>query len=63
MPEPLFPYEPRTEGHHLGWLRFLTEGRLSANYQLLLAADLRPTAQGKLEDPLSGLLSSLGWYG
>ena len=62
MPEHLLIYEPRTEGHHLGWLRFLSEDLLSANYQLSLAVDLRPAAQGKLEDHLSGLLSQVRLY-
>jgi glycosyltransferase involved in cell wall biosynthesis len=62
IPEHLLLYEPRTEGHHLGWLRFLTEDLLSANYQLSLAVDLHPAAQGKLEDHLSGLLSQVRLY-
>ncbi len=52
-------YEPRTEGHHLGWLRFIVEDLLEANYRLSLAVDLRPAARGKLEDHLSGLLSRI----
>jgi glycosyltransferase involved in cell wall biosynthesis len=55
----LLLYEPRTDGHHLGWLRFLTEDLLSANFQLSLAVDLRPAAKGKIEDHLSGLLSEV----
>ena len=35
-------YEPRTEGHHLGWMRFIADDLLSANFQLTIAADLRP---------------------
>ncbi|MGO8928522.1 MAG: glycosyltransferase family 4 protein [Limisphaerales bacterium] len=60
--EHLLLYEPRTEGHHLCWLRFLTEDLLSANYQLSLAVDLRPAAQGNLKDHLSGLLSQVRLY-
>jgi glycosyltransferase involved in cell wall biosynthesis len=52
-------YEPRTEGHHLGWLRFITEDLLSANVRLSLAVDLRPAAKGKIEDHLAGLLSQV----
>jgi glycosyltransferase involved in cell wall biosynthesis len=58
-PGHLLLYEPRTEGHHLGWLRFITEDLLSANVRLSLAVDLRPEAQGKIEDHLSGLLSQV----
>ncbi|MGO9586019.1 MAG: glycosyltransferase [Limisphaerales bacterium] len=54
--EHLLLYEPRTEGHHLGWLRFITEDLLSADVRLSLAVDLRPEAKGKIEDHLSGLL-------
>ncbi len=53
----LLLYEPRTEGHHLGWLRFITEDLLSVNVRLSLAVDLRPETKGKIEDHLSGLLS------
>ncbi len=52
----LLVYEPRTEGHHLGWLRFIVEDLLSANYQISLAVDLRPAARAKLDDHLSGLI-------
>ena len=52
--EHLLLYEPRTEGHHLGWLRFITEDLLSADVRLSLAVDLRPEAKGKIEDHLSG---------
>lgn len=48
----LLLYEPRTEGHHLAWLRLITEDLLSANYQLTLAVDLRPGAEVKLRDHL-----------
>jgi len=55
----LLVYEPRTEGHHLGWLRFIVEDLLSADYQISLAVDLRPAARGKLEDHLAGLWPQL----
>ncbi|MGO8836659.1 MAG: glycosyltransferase family 4 protein [Limisphaerales bacterium] len=55
-PEHLLLYEPRTEGHHLGWLRFITEDLLSADVRLSLAVDLRPEAKGKIEGHLSDLL-------
>jgi glycosyltransferase involved in cell wall biosynthesis len=59
MPEHLLIYEPRTEGHHLGWLRFLVEDLLSANYRLSLAVDLRPEAKPKLQDHLAELVSEV----
>ncbi len=50
--EHLLLYEPRTEGHHLAWLRFITEDLLSAGFRLTLAVDQRPGAEGKLRDHL-----------
>lgn len=58
-PSHLLVYEPRTEGHHLGWLRFIVEDLLAANYRLSLAVDLRAAARGKLEDHLSGLIGQV----
>jgi glycosyltransferase involved in cell wall biosynthesis len=55
----LLLYEPRTEGHHLGWLRFIVEDLLSANFQLSLAVDLRPAARPRVEQHLEGLLSEV----
>ena len=51
----LLLYEPRTEGHHLGWLRFITEDLLSAGYQLTLAVDLRPAGLSKVQEHLGPL--------
>lgn len=56
-PEHLLLFEPRTEGHHLGWLRFIVEDLLSAGFHLSLAVDLRPEAKAKVQDQLSGFLS------
>lgn len=53
----LLLYEPQVEGHHPGWLRFLTEDLLSAGYQLTLAVDLRPQAKAVLADSLGDLLA------
>jgi len=55
----LLLYEPRTEGHHLGWLRFITEDLLSAGLQLTLAADLRPENAPKVREQLGGLLPEI----
>ena len=51
----LLLYEPRTEGHHLGWLRFIADDLLSANFRLTVAADLRPGARERVEQNLAGL--------
>ena len=55
----LLLYEPRTEGHHLGWLRFITDDLLSANFQLSIAADLRPGSREHVEQNLAGLLDEV----
>ena len=51
----LLIYEPRTEGHHLGWLRFITEDLLAAGLQLTLAVDLRPENASKVREQLAEL--------
>ncbi len=55
----LLLYEPRTEGHHLGWLRFITEDLLSANLQLTLAVDLHPGNEQKVREQLGELQSAV----
>jgi glycosyltransferase involved in cell wall biosynthesis len=60
-PSPLLVYEPRTEGHHLNWLRMITEDLLSAEVPVTLALDLRPEGQPKVREQLSGLLPADGW--
>jgi glycosyltransferase involved in cell wall biosynthesis len=55
----LLLYEPRVEGHHLGWLRFITEDLLSTNRRLTLAVDLRPENGGRVREQLGDLQSSV----
>ncbi len=57
----LLIYEPRVEGHHPGWLRFITEDLLSAGYDLVLAADLREQSRPILEEHLGSLAASVDW--
>ncbi|MGA9453417.1 MAG: glycosyltransferase family 4 protein [Verrucomicrobiia bacterium] len=52
-------YEPRVEGHHLGWLRFIVEDLLSADWQLTLAADLRPDHEATVREQLGELVSAV----
>ncbi len=47
--------DPRVEGHHPGWLRFITEDLLSADYELTLAVDLRPPSRKIIEEHLGEL--------
>jgi glycosyltransferase involved in cell wall biosynthesis len=51
----LLLYEPRTEGHHLGWLRFIVDDLLSADFQISLAADLRAASRERVERQLAGV--------
>jgi glycosyltransferase involved in cell wall biosynthesis len=55
----LLLYEPRTEGHHLGWLRFIAEDLLAASFRLSIAADLRAGSRDRVEQNLNGLLGDL----
>ena len=55
----LLVYEPRTEGHHLGWLRFITEDLLAAGLQLTLAVDRRPEHETRIRDHLGELMSKV----
>lgn len=50
-------YEPRIEGHHPTWLRFIAEDLLSGGFTLTLAVDGRPAAQQVLQDSLGALLN------
>ncbi|MDB6025694.1 MAG: Transcriptional regulator [Verrucomicrobiales bacterium] len=52
-------YEPRIEGHHLGWLRFITEDLLGAGYKLTLAIDTRPNALARIRGHMGGLLDKV----
>lgn len=49
-------YEPRTEGHHITWLRFIIEDLLSAGVRLTLAVDQRPKPFEKIQGHLAELL-------
>ncbi len=52
-------YEPRVEGHHVGWLRFITDDLLNAGFQLTLALDTRPEARKRIEGQMADLLPRL----
>lgn len=60
-PPGLLLYEPRTEGHHLNWLRMITEDLLSADLPVKVAVDLRPEGEPKIREQLSGLLPAEAW--
>lgn len=48
--------EPSVDGHHVGWLRFITEDLLGAGLTLTLALDTRPGAMKRIQDQMSDLL-------
>jgi glycosyltransferase involved in cell wall biosynthesis len=48
--------EPRVEGHHLVWLRFITEDLLDADWKLTLALDTRPEPMERIRTRLGQLL-------
>lgn len=52
----LLLYEPRSEGHHLVWLKFVTEDLLAASWRLALAVDTRPVAYERVQRRLGPLL-------
>lgn len=52
----LLLYEPRVEGHHLVWLKFVTEDLLSAGWPLALAVDTRPASYERVQKRLGPLL-------
>jgi glycosyltransferase involved in cell wall biosynthesis len=57
--EHLLLYEPRTEGHHLVWLRFVADDLLSAGWQLTLAIDGRPESMERVRKRLGPVLEKV----
>lgn len=53
----LLVFEPRLEGHHLSWLRYVTEDLLHAGHHLTLAIDGRSRAAAKYHEHLGDLLN------
>lgn len=56
----LLIYEPRTEGHHLVWLRFVADDLLGAGHRLTLAVDGRPESFERIRQRLGTLLEKVG---
>src|SRR5438045_1423593 len=52
-------YEPRIEGHHLGWLRFIAEDLFNAGYKLTLAVDTRPDSLTRIRGHMGDLLDKV----
>jgi glycosyltransferase involved in cell wall biosynthesis len=49
-------YEPRVEGHHVGFLKLVTEVLFDANYKLSLVIDRRPKSLQRIQKELGDLL-------
>lgn len=49
-------YEPSVEGHHVGYLKFVTEDLLGAGYRLTLAIDVRPEPYQRIRAQMADLL-------
>ncbi len=49
----IFIFEPRIEGHHLGYLKVITEELLDAGYRLTLAVDKTPEAYAVIRAEMS----------
>ncbi len=50
-------YEPRVEGHHVGFLKFVSEDLLGAGYRLTLAIDLRPEPLERIRAQMADVLT------
>lgn len=55
-PQHIMIFEPFLEGHHLSWLRYLSEDLLSAGHKLTLALDTGPTSMDLLKSNLADVL-------
>jgi glycosyltransferase involved in cell wall biosynthesis len=49
-------FEPNVDGHHVGWLRFITEDLLRAELLLTLALDMQTEAMKRIGDQMADLL-------
>jgi glycosyltransferase involved in cell wall biosynthesis len=52
-------FEPRTEGHHLSWLRYVTEDLLSAGFRVTVAVDWRAESKELIQNNLSALIARI----
>ena len=55
----LLVFEPRVEGHHLAWLRYVVEDFLAAGFRLTLAIDSRPEARDRVHLKLANLTADV----
>lgn len=50
-------FEPRVEGHHLSWLRYIAEDFLTAGFSVTLAVNWWPEAKEFIQKQLPGLIN------
>ncbi|HLZ53711.1 MAG TPA: glycosyltransferase [Verrucomicrobiae bacterium] len=55
-PKSVLVFEPSVDGHHVGWLRFITEDLLGAGFSLTLALDTRAEAMERIAGQMADLL-------
>ncbi len=55
-PQSVLVFEPGVDGHHVGWLRFITEDLLAAGFSLTLAVDTRAEAMERIAGHMADLL-------
>src|SRR5579862_1519695 len=56
-PQSVLVFEPGVDGHHVGWLRFITEDLLAAGFSLTLAVDTRTEAKERIAGQMADLLT------
>jgi glycosyltransferase involved in cell wall biosynthesis len=52
-------FEPRIKGHHLKWLRYITEDFIAAGFKLTLGVDWRPESRKLIYNEFSNLMEKI----
>lgn len=52
-------YDPNVDGHHIGYLRFISESLLHAGYKVSLAIDTRPESFPRIQEQMDDLLGRM----
>jgi len=52
-------YDPNVDGHHIGYLRFISETLLQAGYKVSLAIDTRPESFPRIQTQMDDLLGRM----
>jgi glycosyltransferase involved in cell wall biosynthesis len=55
----IFIFEPRIKGHHLKWLRYITEDFIAAGFKLTWGVDWRPESKKLIYTELSSLIEKV----